>query len=182
MNANAKETCRAHGVDDDCCVLVMNFLARKARRRHLPAPPEELSGLAGLAVARAAAYYDPDKATCTLREWLFSQGWRLLLTAVRDAARKTKQSVKLVAFTDLSVQRELADPCPTTPGPDTRSPVDVLKELFDDLDQGAHGILLMRIGGRTLAEIARKYDVSIETVRQHLFQMGRQIEEQVVCG
>lgn len=178
MNADAKETCRANGVDDDCCLLVMNFLAKKARRRRLPASPEELPGLAGLAVARAAAYYDPDKATCPLREWLFSQGWRLLLSAVRDAARKTKQSVKTVVFTDLSLRRESADPC-SRPGPDPRDPTDILKEFLDDLDQGAHGIILMRIGGRTLAEIARKYHVSIETVRQRLFQVGRWIEEQV---
>ena len=181
MNTDAKETCRAHGIDDDCCLLVMNFLTKKARLRHLPAAPDELPGLAGLAVARAAAYYDPDKATCTLREWLFSQGWRLLLTAVRDAARKTKQSVRMAAFSDLSMQRELANPS-STPGPDPRSPVDILTELFDDIDRGAHGILLMRIGGRTLAEIARKYNVSIETVRQKLFHMGRRIEQEVMRG
>ena len=181
MDADAKETCRTHDVDDDCCLLVMNFLAKKARRRRLPPPPDEFPGLAGLAVARAAAYYDPDRATCTLREWLFSQGWRLLLTAVRDAARQTNQSVKVVAFSDLSIQREPADPFPT-PAPDPRGAADALKELFDDLDRGAHGVLLMRIGGRTLAEIARKYNVSIERVRRKLHHMGRRIEQEVIRG
>ncbi|MBL7134840.1 MAG: sigma-70 family RNA polymerase sigma factor [Phycisphaerae bacterium] len=182
MNANARETCEAYGIDDACCLLVINTLAARAHRRHLPAPRSELSGLAGLAVTRAAAYYDPDRATCSLREWLFSQGWRLLLSAVRDARRRTQRSVPAVTFTDLAGRDESACPCPSAAARELRDPADMLADVLDGLAGPDREILVMRLERRTLGDIARRRGLSIEAIRQRLLRLGRQIEAEGTCN
>jgi len=182
MNANARETCEVHGIDDACCLLVINTLAARARRRHLPTPPSELPGLAGLAVARAAAYYDPTRATCSLREWLFSQGWRLLLSAVRDARRQAQRSVPAVLFTDLAGRDGSPCPCPAAVARDVRDPADMLADVLDGLAGGDREILVMRLERRTLGDIARRRGLSIEAIRQRLLRLGRQIEAAAACN
>ena len=70
---------------------IANYLTAKALRRHIPLPAGEIKSLTGLAVAKAVAYYDSQKATCSLRRWAYSQGWRLLLAEVRNELRSLRR-------------------------------------------------------------------------------------------
>lgn len=163
-------------------LFIVRCLARKAIRCRLPAPISELEGLANLAVARAGAYYDPAKAVCTLRQWLFKQGWLLLLSAVRDALRKRRLSVRAITFTDLTARRDDGDSAPAEPVfEDRRRPVgpgrsDQLAGLLAALPESDRGMARMRLGQWTLREIAERYGLSIEAVRQRLRRLGHMVE------
>ena len=60
------------GTDDRCgpCtevdwLKVVRCLSARAARHGVPLPKAELDSMAGLAAARARAYYDPARATCS---------------------------------------------------------------------------------------------------------------------
>lgn len=179
---NMPEPCTERPADDIDYLLIVNCLAARAGRCGLPAARCEFEGLAGLAVARAAAYYDPARATCPLRTWLFSQGWRLMISAVRDAVRLRRRSVVAVTFTDLAARRRSDAPAQSEPVfEDHRLPADPegalrLAELLDALSPDDRDLVRMRIERRTLSEIARHYRLSIEAVRQRLLRLRRRVE------
>ena len=149
---------------------VTRCLVARAVRRRLPLPPDELASLAGLALAKANAYYAADRATCSLRQWAYSQGWRLLLSEVRDEVRRRRRSARAVTFTDLAGPRAEGDlshaSLPALARPH-RHDVDV-RDLLARLTPAERNIVLLRIEGWTHQQIARRCGVSRETVRLRL--------------
>ena len=173
---------RTGGCGTDVCgeldwLHVVRCLAARARRRHVPLPRAELGSLAGLAVAKARVYYDPARATCSLRLWIYSQGWRLMLAEIRNEFRRRRRAGRDVTFTDLEGPSASVESgrrsCIQMLLIARRDAAIVADELTEGLPAADRGIIILRLHHWTLQQIAVKYGVSREAIRLRLVKLRR---------
>ncbi len=160
---------------------VVNHLIGKAARRGIRFPRTELQSLAGLAVAKARAYYDDERATCSFREWIYSQGWRLLLSEVRNELRRLARAARQVAFTDLegasavTAGQSPGEILPARPGQTTIT----LEILLEGLLPADRAIVVLRVQHWTYKQIGREYGLSGEAIRLRMLRVRQTLARQV---
>ena len=159
----------------------VRWLARRARRTGVGLAHEELESLAGLAAAKARAYYDPARATCTFRQWIYYQGWRLLLSEIRDEIRRRKRACRFVPFADLHVRRADGEEgcCFDSLLPCRKSWTTASIALLESLSVDERRIVLLRMGRWTYRQIGRRFHISGEAVRLRLRAVRRRLTEEV---
>ena len=159
--------------------LVACLVARAVRRR-VPLPRNELVSLAGLAVAKANAYFDPDTMSGPLGRWVYNAGWRLLMFEVRNEFRRRRRAD--VTFTDMTAATDECEFNPVASASQTAAlsgrGADV-EFLFQGLSAFDRCILALRAQGFTHEQIGRRCGVSRETVRVRLVRLRAVIEQRV---
>ena len=160
---------------------VVAQLAGKAVRRHLPLDRDELLSLAGLAAAKANAYYDQARATCSFRQWIYSQGWRLLLSEVRDELRRRRRSPRGIALSEL--QRACAARGQRAAELLAAGPVGApLWRILASLLEGLvicpldRRIVVLRVQRWTYVQIGRRCGLSGEAVRLRMKKVRLMLE------
>jgi RNA polymerase sigma factor (sigma-70 family) len=172
-------TITAEPTGDFAWEAVLSTLVARAVRAHVPLPREELQSLSGVALARARDRYDPDRATCSLREWLYSQGWRFLLSEVRNELRRRRQ-IREVTFTDLSPGGEVPHRAPAHEEPVAETVC--FRALMRSFTTDERMLVRLRLERRTHAEIARLCGLSRETVRVRLHRIGLRVRGEGARG
>lgn len=147
---------------------VVNYLAHRARRSAMPFDTSELQSMAGLAAARAKAYWDPARATCSFRQWAYSQGWRLMLSEIRDELRRRRRGVREVAFTDLcSGDDDGRTVDPAQCGGSDQWAMTILV-MLEGLSQSDRTIVMLRVERWTFRQIGHRFGMSGEAIRLRL--------------
>lgn len=161
---------------------LVGALSSLAVRRHIPVSRRELRSLAGLAVVKARNYYDPARATCTLRQWLYLQGWRLLLSEIRNELCRRRKWSRNVTFTDLGGARrdpgsgKVAETFPAAP--DTLA--SQLFELLEGLPASDRNMIVLRVRRWTYEQIGVKYGLSREAVRLRMVRVRKVLRRRAV--
>ncbi len=172
---NAIELCPAPETQQVDWLAVVNYLTARARRSGVFFDAGELQSLAGLAAARAKAYWDPDRATCSLKQWAYSQGWRLMLSAIRDELRSRKRSVRHVAFADLADDAR---------GERHVEPADCdgwsmsLLVVLDGLSASDRTLVMLRVERWTFRQIGRRFGLSGEAIRLRLGRLADRLGDE----
>lgn len=157
---------------------IVNYLVGRAVEKRMPVARGELRGLAGLAVAKARAYYDPAKATCSLGRWVCRQGWRLLLAEIRDDLRRRSRCVSAVTFTDIEVgMPEGQSIAPLLTGRDEGRRQ--CSALLEGLCRTDREIVLLRVERWTYRQIGLEVGLSRETIRMRLVKVRRVVTRQL---
>ena len=152
---------------------IINHLATKAHRRWPAIARCDITSLAGLALARATAYYDPARATCCLRTWLYAQGWRLLLSEVRGELRRRRRHSRETTLTDLIGAAPTLARLAWAGGLFSCGEAEGMARhrLLDGLSLIERRIVTLRAERMTLADIGAACGLSGEAIRQRLMKI-----------
>ncbi|MCD6364242.1 MAG: hypothetical protein J7M14_00025 [Planctomycetes bacterium] len=152
---------------------IVNYLVGRAGEIHVPLARCELRSLAGLAVAKARAYYDPAKASYPLGRWVCKQGWRLLLAEIRNELRRRRRSVAATTFTDVEAGMPQGQSLSRLLKGRDEGPPGQCSALLEGLCRSDCEIVLLRVEKWTYRQIGLELGLSGEAIRLRLVKVRR---------